>query len=91
MQILNASLRRSWSLALEEPEVVDPPERPKMGDEERKLAESSCSPFRLGGEEGPEETVAVSERSEVKDGIDTAEESDNIESLSVLIDDAEPL
>ena len=62
-----------------------------MGDEERKLDSSSCSPFRLGGEDGPEEIVAVSEISEVKDGVDTAEESDNMESLSVLIEDAEPL
>jgi len=87
---LSVSLLRSWFLVFEEPYLVDPPERPKGGDEERKLADSSCSPFRLGGGEGPEEIVAVSERSEVKDGIDTVEESDNIESLSVLIDDAEP-
>jgi hypothetical protein len=86
---LNGSLL--WFLAFEEPDLVDSTERPEVGDEERTLAESSCSPLRLGGEEGPEEIVAVSERSEVKDGIDTAEESDNIESLSVLIDDAEPL
>jgi len=78
-------------LVFEGPVLVDPPERLKGGDEERRLADSSCSPFRLGGEEGPEEIVAVSERSEVKDGVDTVEDSDNTESLSVLIDDAEPL
>jgi hypothetical protein len=82
------SLPRSWFLVSEKPERA---ERPEVGEEERKLADSSCSPFKLGGEEGPEEAVAVSEISEVKDGVDTAEESDNIESLSVLIDDTEPL
>jgi hypothetical protein len=45
-----------------EEDLVDPPERLEGGDEDRRLDKSSCSPIILGGgEENPEEIVAVSE------------------------------
>lgn len=87
----NVSLLRSERLMLGV-DLVDLPERLEGGDEDGRLNKSSCSPIKLGGgEEGPEEIVAVSEWSEVSDGIDAAEERESIESRSVLIDDAESL
>jgi hypothetical protein len=58
----NASLVRSGLLLFGDTSLTDLPERLEGGDEERRLAKSSCSPIRLGGgEDGPEEIVAVSE------------------------------
>ena len=53
---------RSGLLVLEGTSLMDLPERLEGGDEDARPAKSSCSPLRLGGgEEGPEEIVAVSE------------------------------
>jgi len=53
---------RSGLLVFEDTGLIDRSERLDERDKEELPIESSCSPLRLGGgEDGPEEMVAVSE------------------------------